>query len=1072
MMKDSTPANSTLRGPLAWMAGNSVAANLIMLFFLVGGLYWGAKIKQEVFPAFELDYIRINVSYPGAGPEEVEQGIILAIEEALSDLDDIKEITAVAEEGSGRVTVEAVEGADIERLAQDIKSNVDRIGSFPEDAEEPSVNIASRRREVVSLVLYGRQKEHILREFAEQIRDQLLSDPGITQVELSGARPFEISIEIPQANLRAYNLTLEDAARRIREAAVELPGGGIKTNAGEILLRVNERRDYGVEFARLPIITTQDGSNVLLEDIANIKDDFKEVDRYATYDNQPAMMIDVYRIGNQTPITVADATQKVVKEIRPNLPKGIAIDTLNDRSEAYRQRLHLLLKNAYLGLGLVLVLLGLFLDRRLAFWVSMGIPISFLGALLFMPQFDTSINMMTLFAFIVSLGIVVDDAIVVGENIYQYQQRGYPQLKAAVLGVREMAMPVTFAVLTNIITFLPLFFVSGIMGKIFGCIPIVVIATFSISLIESLLVLPAHLAHLSRKKSRGILGWAESRQQTFSYWFQKMVAKVYSPILHHTLSYRYITLALGLFVLILSIGYVKSGRIGMTMFPREESDYAVATAVLPYGSSVAKTKAVEAKLLAAAQKVARENGDRKLVQGIFAEIGAPTRNSSTIGGHVSEVRVFLTSPEKRPISTGAFIQKWRDAAGRVAGLESLLFQSDRGGPGSGAGLTVELSHRDLDVLKQAGSDLSEALTFYPNVKDIDDGFSLGKRQIDFKILPGGRALGFTAKEVAHQIRNAFYGAEVMRQQRGRNEMTVSVRLPENERTSEYNIEEFLLKSLDGTTVPLRDVVKMLPGRAYTQIDRRSGRRVITVSADVEPRRDTDKIVKALKAGILPRLKDRYPGLNYGFEGHQADRAESMQSLFHGLLIALLAIYVLLAIPFRSYIQPIIIMISIPFGIVGAVVGHIIMGYNLSIVSMFGIVALSGVVINDALVFINTANVKRRQEGLSAKAALVASGVQRFRPILLTTLTTFGGLTPMIFETSLQARLMIPMAISLGYGILFATLITLILIPSLYLIIEDLKSLFGLAGKQGEIVPMEIPPTSNKLAEKQIYKRTG
>jgi multidrug efflux pump subunit AcrB len=1072
MIKDSTPTNSSLRGPLAWMAGNSVAANLIMLFFLVGGLYWGAKIKQEVFPAFELDYIRINVSYPGASPEEIEQGIILAIEEALSDLDDIKEITAIAEEGSGRVTVEPVEGADIERLAQDIKSNVDRIGSFPEDAEEPSVNIASRRREVVSLVLYGPQTEHILREFAEQIRDLLLSDPDITQVELSGVRPFEISIEIPQANLRAYHLTLEDVARRIREAAVELPGGGIKTSAGEILLRVNERRDYGVEFARLPIITTQDGSNVLLEDIAHIKDDFKEVDRYATYDNQPAMMIDVYRVGNQTPISVADATQKVVKEIRTNLPKGIAIDTLNDRSEAYRQRLHLLLKNAYLGLGLVLVLLGLFLDRRLAFWVSMGIPISFLGALLFMPQFDTSINMITLFAFIIALGIVVDDAIVVGENIYQYQQRGYPLLKAAVTGVREMAMPVTFAVLTNIITFLPLLFVPGIMGKIFYSIPIVVIAIFSISLIESLFVLPAHLAHLSRKKSKGMLGWAEKRQQAFSYWFQKTVATVYGPFLRYTLSYRYITLALGLTVLILSVGYVESGRIGMTMFPKEESDYAVATAELPYGSSVAKTKAVEAKLLAAAQKVARENGGGKLVQGIFAEIGAPTRNSTTTGGHVSEIRVFLTSPDKRPISTGAFIQKWRDATGRIPGLESLLFQSDRGGPGSGAGLTVELSHRDLAILKQASSDLSKALAFFPNVKDIDDGFSLGKKQINLKILPKGQALGFTAREVARQIRNSFYGTEVMRQQRGRNEVTVSVRLPGNERNSQYNIEEFLLKSLDGTEVPLRDVVKMQESHAYTQIDRRSGRRVITISADVEPRRDTDKIVKALTAEILPQLKDRYPGLNYGFEGHQAEWAESMQSLFNGLMLSLLAIYALLAIPFRSYIQPLIIMVGIPFGIVGAIIGHMIMGYNLSIVSMFGIVALSGVVINDTLVFINTANVKRRQEGLSAKAALIASGIQRFRPILLTTLTTFGGLTPMIFETSLQARMMIPMAISLGYGILFATLITLILIPSLYLIVEDLKGLFGLAGKQGEIVPMEIPSAGNKLAGKQVYKRTG
>jgi multidrug efflux pump subunit AcrB len=925
---------------------------------------------------------------------------------------------------------------------------------------------------VVSLVLYGPQKEYILREFAEQVRDKLLLDPGITQVDLSGVRPYEIRIEIPQANLRAYHLTLDDVARRIREAAVELPGGGIKTAGGEILLRIKERRNYGREFLRLPIITTPDGSNVLLEDIATIKDDFKELDRYATYNNLPAMMIDVYRIGKQTPIDVSETTQKVVKEITPNLPKGIFVDTLSDRSEVYRQRLNLLLRNAYIGLGLVLILLGFFLDRRLAFWVSMGIPISFLGTLLFMPIFDTSINMITLFAFIVSLGIVVDDTIVVGENIYRYQQQGYPHMKAAVMGVREMAMPITFAVLTNIITFMPMLFVPGTMGKVFYSIPIVVISAFSISLIECLFVLPAHLAHGSLKRSKGILGWVEARQQAFSYWFQRMVATVYGPFLRLSLSHRYITLALGIALLILSIGYIKSGRIGMTMFPREESDYAVSTAILSYGSSVTKTKAVQAKLIAAAQKVAQENGGQKLVHGIFAEIGAPTRHNNTVGGHVSEISVFLTPPEQRPISTGAFIEKWRSAVGKLPGLESLIFQSDRGGPGAGAGLTVELSHRNLDILKEASSDLSQALAFYPNVKDIDDGLSLGKKQVNFTIRPKGQAMGFTAREVARQIRNSFYGAEVMRQQRGRNEVTVTVRLPENERTSEYGIEEFLLRSLDGLEAPLREVVETQRGRAYTQIDRRSGRRVITIEANVEPRRETDKIVTALKTEILPQLAERHPGLNYGFEGHQASRADSMKSLVNGLLMALVVIYALLAVPFRSYIQPMIIMAGIPFGIVGAVIGHMIMGYNLSLVSMFGIVALSGVVINDALVFIHTANIKHRKEGLTANNALIASGIQRFRPILLTTLTTFGGLTPMIFETSRQARLLIPMAISLGYGILFATLITLILIPSIYLVIEDLRNLFGLNHKQVKIVPMDIPSTEDKLNEKHVYKRTG
>jgi multidrug efflux pump subunit AcrB len=740
------------------MAGNSVAANLIMLFFLIGGLFWGTQIKQEIFPAFELDRVNINVKYPGASPKEVEQGIILAVEEAVRGLDGIKEVTSTANEGVAYVTVEAIEGADIQRLAQDIQSEVDRIGSFPMDAEEPRVKVVTRRREVVSLVLYGPLNEHVLREMSEQLRDQLLSDPDITQVDLSGDRSMEIKIEVSQDTLRALNLTLADIARRIQEATVDISGGSIKTDGGEILMRINERRDYGKEFDRLPIITTEDGSVVHLEDIARIHDDFEEVDRFSTYNGEPALMLDIYRVGDQTPIAVADAVQKVVQDFRSKLPPGIAIDTLDDRSQVYRQRLNLLLKNAYIGLGLVFIFLGLFLDRRLAFWVSMGIPISFLGALLFMPMFDTSINMITLFAFIVSLGIVVDDTIVVGENIYSYQQRGYSHLKAAIMGVREMAMPVTFAVLTNTITFMPMLFIPGIMGKIFYSIPIVVIATFLISLIECLFVLPAHLAHASRKKSKGLLGWAEERQQSFSFWFKKMVSKVYGPFLRKALTYRYVTFAVGAAILLVALGYYKSGRLGFVMFPSVESDYALAAAILPYGSSVKHTQAIQTKLLNAAEKVARENGGKKLVLGIFAEIGAASRYSDTTGGHLTEIRVFLTPPEQRPISTAAFIEKWRAATGPIPGIETLVFRSDSGGPGSGAGLTVELSHRDPEILEQASSALAKRLTIYPNVKDIDDGVAQGKKQIDFKVRPEGQILGFRAPMRWH-VKSAMLSME-------------------------------------------------------------------------------------------------------------------------------------------------------------------------------------------------------------------------------------------------------------------------------------------------------------------------
>jgi multidrug efflux pump subunit AcrB len=1045
-MKEIEDKN-TRRGPIAWMAGNSVAANLLMLVLLVGGLIWAMQIKQEVFPDFDLDYVTVTVSYPGAGPEEVEQGIVLAIEEAVSGLDDVKEITSSAVEGAGTVTVEMVSDGDLEKLAQDIKSEVDGITSFPEESEEPQVTIVSHRMQVISVVLHGDQDDRILREVAEQARDRFLQDPEITQVDLSGVRPLEISIEVPQENLRTYNLILEDVAQKIREASVELPGGGIKTAASEILVRVKERKEYGREFAQIPIISSNDGTQVLLEDIATVSDGFEDTDTYATYNGKSAVMIDVYRVGDQTPISVADAVFEQIAGLRETLPPGIEVATLNDSSDEYRQRLNLVLRNGYLGLILVLVLLGVFLEARLAFWITLGIPISFLGSLLFLPHLGVSINMMSTFAFVVALGIVVDDAIVVGENVYKYRQQGYPYLRAAIQGAREVARPVTFSILTNIVTFMPLYFVPGVPGKIFRAVPVVVITVFVISLVESLFILPAHLGHQRERNRRGPTAWFHRQQQRFSNTLARLIRTVYAPFLDRALSYRYLTLAIGVVVLMLTVAYVQSGRIGMTLMERVESDFAQAEAVLPYGSAVEKTEAIQKILVDAAQRVAEENGGDRLVKGIFAEIGAssssigPEPSGGTSGGHSTQVRVFLTSPDDRPMETGDFVTRWREQVGTIAGLESLVFKSDAGGPGSEGALSIELSHRDLSVLEAASANLAEALSYFLKVKDIDDGFSKGKQQIDFTVRPEGRSLGLSAQEVATQVRNSFYGAEVLRQQRGRNEIKVMVRLPENERISEYNLEELMLRTPSGTEVPLREVVNVERGRAYTAIDRRNGRRVVTVTADVDPPSEAGRISDSLKADTLPELISNYPGLQYGFEGRQADMTESMRSLFLGLIMAMLAVYALLAIPFRSYIQPVIIMVSIPFGIVGAVLGHMLMGYSLSVMSLFGIVALSGVVVNDSLVLIDFTNRERENGGLP-KTAILSAAVNRFRPILLTSLTTFGGLTPLILETSLQARFMIPMAISLGFGVLFATLITLVLVPSFYLAIEDLRQLAG------------------------------
>jgi multidrug efflux pump subunit AcrB len=1027
-----TETEERLSGSIAWMAGHSVTANLLMVVLLVGGIIFGLKIKKEVFPDFELDRVNITVPYPGASPEEIEKGILLAIEESTVDLEGVKKLIASAEEGVARVTVEIHEGEDVQAIAQELKNEVDRISSFPEEAEEPLVTIAKRKRFVVSLALYGNQSERVLRELAEVVRDSLLQDPGITQVELVGVRPLEISIEIPQDILRTYNLTLGEVAQRIRQASVELPGGAIKSESGDILVRIKDRRDYGREFAHVPIVTTREGTRVLLEDIATIRDAFEETDNFATFNGKPAVLIEVYRVGDQTPTSVSEAVKRQLAFInRQVLPTGVTLESRYDRSEIYQQRMDLLLRNGFLGLGLVFILLAIFLEARLAFWVSLGIPISFLGSMLLLPVLGVSINLVSMFAFIVTLGIVVDDAIVVGENIYHHHQRGLPWFEAAVSGAREIAMPITFSVLTNMVAFMPMLFVPGFMGKVFKQIPIVVISVFAISLIESLFILPAHLGHQKVRNPSGFFGWLHSGQQRFSHFFIRMVHTRYGPFLDLALRYRYVTLSIGFAVLFITAGYVKSGRMGFELFPKVESDYAKVTAVLPFGTAFQKTEKVQERLVTAAQKVISQNGGDRLAEGIFA----------LIDGNRTELRLYLTPPKERPISTAKLTELWRTEVGIIPGLESVKFESDAGGPGRGAAISVELSHRDVGVLEKASSDLAEALAFYPEVEDIDDGFSPGKQQLDFRITPEGRSLGLTSQEVARQVRHAYYGAEALRQQRGRNEVKVMARLPRAERVSEYNLEEMILRTPAGSEIPLREAVIISRGRAYTTIDRRDGRRIVTVAADVRPRSKAGLILQSLKAEIFANLQRKYPGLAFSFEGRQADRRESTQSLMRGLMMALIVIYAMLAVPFNSYVQPVIIMIAIPFGIVGAVAGHLIMGYSLSVMSMFGVVALAGVVVNDSLVLIDFANRKHRS-GLRKDQAIREAAIHRFRPILLTSLTTFGGLAPMIFETSRQARFLIPMAISLGFGIIFATLIILVLVPSLYLVTEDIKKLWG------------------------------
>lgn len=661
------------RGPISWMAGRSVTANLLMLVLLIGGLVMGQNISKDVFPDFALDLVSISLIYPGASPEEVERGTILAVEEAIQDIEGIKEITSTAREGSGTVTVEIIEGEDVSEIAQEIKNAVDRISSFPDDAEDPRVTVPSRKRYVVSLALYGDQPEAVLREMAEMVRDRLLMDPEISQVELSGIREYEISIEIPQNVLRTYGLTLNEVAAIVRRASVEVPGGAIRTEGGDVLVRVTERRDVGKEFAKIPVISTPEGTELLLEDIGVIRDDFEESDRFATFNGKPAVMLEVYRIGEQTPVSVSDAVHKQMDEINYILPEGLTLVSRNDRSEIYKQRLDLMLRNGFLGLGLVFILLAVFLETRLAFWVSLGIPISFLGCLLLLPLLGVTFNMVSMFAFIVTLGIVVDDAIIVGENVYSHRQQGLPWLEAAITGTRSIAMPVTFSVLTNMVTFMPIFFVPGFMGKVFREIPLVVVTVFFISLIESLFILPAHLGHKGKGREGRIFPKLHELQQRFSAFFVRMVRTRYGPFLGLVLRWRYISFSVAILVLLLAFGYVKSGRLGFELFPKIESDYAAVTANLPFGTSVNRTLEVQQKLVQAGKAVAERNGGEKLVEGIYA----------SVDGSEAQVRIYLTPPKIRPISTSKMTQLWREETGEIAGLETIKFESDAGGARAG-----------------------------------------------------------------------------------------------------------------------------------------------------------------------------------------------------------------------------------------------------------------------------------------------------------------------------------------------------------------------------------------------------
>jgi len=1041
-----------MKRAIAWFAQNTVAANLLMALIMITGLMTMFSTKKEVFPEFSLDTLTVTVQYLGAAPEEVEEAVCIRIEEAIQGLDGVKKITSKASEGFGTVVVEMELGADTRKVQDDVKARVDAIDTFPQETEKPIITELTNRSQVINLAVWGDADERSLKNLVERVRDEISAQPGITLVETANVRPYEISIEIGENDLRRHGLTFDQVAGAIRRSSLDLPGGSVKTEGGEILLRAKGQAEIGLEFEDIVLLTRPDGTHLMLGDVARVVDGFAETDQITRFSGKPAALLSIFRTGDQSALDIAGKVKEYVKNAQRWVPEGVTLTTYMDNSKVLQDRLNLLIRNGRAGFVLVFILLALFLRFRLAFWVSLGIPMSFLGAMWLMPTLDVSFNLISMFAFIVVLGIVVDDAIVAGENIFTHQHRHGEGLRGAIEGAQEISKPVIFAVLTSVAAFFPLTMVPGAMGKIMRTIPLIVIPCLLFSLVESLFILPAHLSHYRKKPPGRHRGPWRRFQERISNGLVRFIDRIYKPSLELALRRRYLTVAIGFATLILTVGMWLGGWTKFHFFPEVEADFIFATLTMPQGTPVEKTseamKHIERSAAEVRSALEEETG-RDMFRYIVTSVGDQpfTRaqgghigtSGATTAAHLGEVLIELLPAEDRDIGSTEMAARWRKVTGAIPEAVELAFSSSLFSPGDD--INVQLTGSSIRQLDEAAAELKLRLAEYAGVNEIADSFLEGKKEVKLGITPAAETLGLTLSDLARQVRQAFYGEEAQRIVRGREDIRVMVRYPESERRSLGDMENMRIRTPEGQEVPFSQVAVVHRGRGFSSIDRVDRRRAVNVTAMVDENvANTNEIIADLQTAALPEIMAKHPGILYSFEGQMAEQRDTIGGLKRGFTIALIAIFALLAIPLRSYAQAVVIMTAIPFGLVGAVWGHLIMGMNLTILSMFGIVALTGVVVNDALVMVDFINRHRRQGGRLIDAVRNA-GVVRFRPILLTSLTTFAGLTPLLLEKSMQAKFLVPMAVSLAFGVIFATAITLILIPSGYMIMEDVKSLF-------------------------------
>lgn len=1055
--------DQTHKGWLAWFARNSVASNLLMVILLLAGIASVFTIKKQTFPEIQLEQVTIRVAYLGAAPQEVEEGIVDKIEESLRSLNGIKKIRSNAVEGLATVNVEIQSGYDIQEVMNEIKMQVDSISSFPEQTERPVVYNTKFQSNVLWLSVYGDTDQRGLKEFAKDVRDELKKLPGVSKVEVVGALDYEVSIEVSEHKLREYGLTFDQMVAAVRGSSVDLPGGSIKADNGNILLRAKGQAYRQQDFADIVLINRADGTRLLLGDIATVKDGFVEMESYSTFNGKPSVSIKVDAVGEDNTLKIAAVVKDYVVEKKADLPDSMEIDYWGDSSYYLQGRLDLMTDNMLMGAFLVLISLTLFLEFRVAFWVMVGIPVCFLGTIALMPleMFDVSINMISLFGFILVLGILVDDAIIIGESAYTEIEKYGKSAETVIRGAQRVAMPATFGVMTTIAAFIPMLMVGGPQGPIWESIAWVVILCLVFSMIESKFILPAHLIAMDDKpwdqQRKGLfygMGRACSNGLKFvrlkvSGATDRFVYGRYQRAVAWCIEYRYITATSFFAMMILMIGLMAGGHVRWVFFPNIPSDFINANLTMMEGSSGKATVQAMQQLEAALVKTNQQiiaSGEEGLMKHRLTFTESDTRG---------ELVIELEKSEGRTIDANEFVRLWREQIPEIAGIKTLqIFSSTSGG--GGGDISFQLKSKELEQLRLATEELKAAMMEYQGVYDIEDSISGGNDEIVLKIKPQAEALGINLSDLATQVRQGFYGAEAQRIQRDGEEVKVMVRYPKEERRSVGNLENMKIRTASGAEVPFSQVADYKAQPSYSAINRVDGERSVTISASVDKAlAEPMKITKELQEKVLPQLAQKY-GIETALEGASLEEADAMTDLALGFLLALFVIYALLAIPLKSYTQPLIIMSVIPFGLIGAILGHMLLGLSVSIMSLFGLIALAGVVVNDSLVMVDFVNESRRN-GMPLKEAVVGAGTRRFRPIMLTSLTTFLGLAPIVLEKSLQAQIVVPMAVSLAYGILFATVITLLLIPALYVILDDFLGLFKSKKPEDTTYPVDELP---------------